>query len=354
LTNGGKDNETINHVRHHGRLLLCGGRLGPTRQPARLRSPQSVRRQLPARLQHRSQLLRLGRLCRPNGSGAGRHFPSLNRTYDDGYNHIDVSGNFGRQTWNWGYDNASQTPPGLDVVVMNSSSSPATGTSSHREGDPQLGFELTYNRQLGLLGKCAWGLELAFNFTDVEIRDANAVFAPVNRIADAYALDGIVPPVPGYRGTFNGPGALISDDPARTRLVLPNGAEITGWRTLNASVYGLRVGPYLDVPLCSRATLSLSAGLAVAYVDSDFRFAEDVMISGVGTETHTGAGNRHDTLFGGYVGGQISVAVCRHATVFAGAQYQNVGTFRQTVGGKTAALDLGQSIFMTVGLGVSF
>ena len=306
----------------------------------------------------------LGGFARRTEPGPNDTSASVDRNYDDGYNRVDVSGNVGRLTGYWGYDHgvgdlANQTPIDGDVVIMNSSASAAVGTSPNRGNDPQLGFEVTYNRRLGHLGKSAWGLELAFNWTDVDIHDRNNASAPVNRISDAYSVGGITPPLdappaPAYRGTFSGLGALISDVPERSIHVLPNGARITGERLLEASVYGWRVGPYLDVPVCSRVALSFSAGLAVAYVTSDFSFSENVTIPGVGTELHSGAGSRDEVLLGYYASGLISFAVCEQVNLFAGVQYQDVGNFWQTVGSQTAALDLGKSIFMTLGLSWSF
>lgn len=291
--------------------------------------------------------------------GANDTSISLDRNYDDGYNRVDVSGNAGRMTGYWGYDNASQTPAGLDTVVMSSSSSAATGSSTDQSDGAQLGLELSYNRRLGRIGNCAWGVELAFNYTDVYIKDRSDVYASVNRIEDAYSLGGITPPydappAPAYRGTFSGPGALITDIPTRTSLVLPNGAVSSGQRYLDAAVYGWRVGPFLDVPVCSRLALSFSAGLAFAYVYSDYSFTENVTISGFGTESHAGNGSRDETMLGYYLSGLISYAVCEQANLFAGVQFQDVGTFQQTVAGQTASLDLGKSIFMTVGMSWSF
>jgi hypothetical protein len=200
---------------------------------------------------------------------------------------------------------------------------------------------------------------MAFNYTDVGIHDGHNVYAPVNQISDAYSLGGITPPydappAPAYRGSFSRPGALISDQPTRTSMVLPNAALISGQRNLDANVYGWRLGPYLDVPFFSNMAFSFSAGLAVACVDSDFGFTEAVTIPGVGMQSHAGSGNRSEALVGYYIGGLLSIAVSQQLSLFIGGQWQDVGEFQQTVGGKTATLDLGKSVFLTVGFGWSW
>ena len=171
--------------------------------------------------------------------------------------------------------------------------------------------------------------------------------------ADAYALNGITPPLAPYPYTpaqaglpvrpnaasYAGPGPLIGDSPAR--ILIPGGAM------LDASVYGWRVGPYLEVPVFDWLSCSVSAGLALAYVDSDFSYL-NYANNAMQTTSHS------DLLAGGYAGLTFSAALCKQANVFAGVQYQNVGTFTQSDGRKKAELDLGESIFLTLGLSIKF
>src|SRR5438445_10005207 len=93
-------------------------------------------------------------------------------TYDDGYILPDSRQVDDHFTWNWGFNSPSQVQPGegtpYGFLLLHSSGSPATATS-HEDGDPQHGFEITYNRQLGLIRNWRWGLESAFNFSDVTV-----------------------------------------------------------------------------------------------------------------------------------------------------------------------------------------
>src|SRR5262245_15042703 len=79
-------------------------------------------------------------------TGGADHF------YDDGYNRVDSSGNANGLTWFWGYQNASQVP-GDGFLYMHSVSSAQASASKDKDGDPQHGLELTYNRQLGRAGR---------------------------------------------------------------------------------------------------------------------------------------------------------------------------------------------------------
>jgi hypothetical protein len=61
-------------------------------------------------------------------------------------------------------------------------------------------------------------------------------------------------------------------------------------------------------------------------------------------------------LVGGYVGGQISVNVAKDWSIFAGAQFQDVGTYthHSHSSAETAVLDLRKSIFVNFGISHSF
>ena len=50
----------------------------------------------------------------------------------------------------------------------------------------------------------------------------------------------------------------------------------------------------------------------------------------------------------------FNVALTQRATAFVGVQYQALGKYEHTEGGKKAVLDLNQSIFFSVGLGYAF
>ena len=75
--------------------------------------------------------------------------------------------------------------------------------------------------------------------------------------------------------------------------------------------------------------------------------------SSVDLEEHpSGAGN--EWLPGAYVAGAFSVALSDSWSFDAGAQFEDVGRYTQTLNGKQATLDLSKSIFVTVGLSYSF
>ncbi len=140
---------------------------------------------------------------------------------------------------------------------------------------------------------------------------------------DAYDLGGIIPPSgppPGwaYRGTFYGPGALISDVPI-PQPPMTASAVTTGERRFNAFIYGFRLGPYVEMSLARRLSCSLSVGLALAVVDSEVSFNETTTVAGLPI-TWKGSGRDSDVLLGGFVAGNVYFPISRSVDLFGGVQ----------------------------------
>ncbi|HKQ40381.1 MAG TPA: hypothetical protein VJ063_20070, partial [Verrucomicrobiae bacterium] len=275
-----------------------------------------------------------------------------NHEYDDGYVRVDSTHNGLGLTWNWGFDRPSQVMG--DNLEMHSSRTLADGRS-RADDEVQHGFEFTYARELGIYGKARWGFEGAFNYTRVDMKEGGSVPVTVVRTTDTYDVSGIDPfNPPGsqtpYRGTFLGPGTLIPDAPiGRREEVTPGGAMASGTRELNANLFGMRVGPYLDLPLNEKWMLTLNGGFALVAVNSDFKFSDSVL-----GRSARGSDSQTDLLPGGYVGANISYQVAPSTRIFAGAEYQAVGDFTQDAGGRRARLDLGNSVFVRAGVSFSF
>jgi hypothetical protein len=276
------------------------------------------------------------------------------RNYDNGYVLPSGQGNPTPYTYYWGYDNASQVSG--NTIVMQRSSSAATVRSDDHYDTPMSGFELTYNREL--IHKECWrgGLEGAFGYTYMHVHDAGPLSASVTRVNDVYAVPaGVNLPPPGYTGYNNSHGALIASSPSSsTTDVLPDAASITGPRDFSADLFNFRLGPYVEIPLSKSIAFTLSGGFALMYVNSEFSFNETVTIPGVGSVEHQASGAGNGWLPGAYVAGNFSVALSDSWAFVAGAQFEDVGRYTQTLSGKQATLDLSKSIFVTVGLSYSF
>ncbi|MEJ2422830.1 MAG: hypothetical protein P8018_14205 [Acidobacteriota bacterium] len=218
---------------------------------------------------------------------------AVNRTYDNGYNLVDISGNAGGQTWYWGYaDNSSLQG---NQLVLDSSASLANGVSRDNSSDPQHGFEIALDHELYRHPTRDWrfGIEGAF----------------------------------GY---------------------------ISGERKLDANVFGFRLGPYVELPLNDRSSLMVGGGLFLAVADTDFSYHETVTIPNVGTQTYSGSGGQTDVLIGGYVGANVEYALTKQVGLFAGARFQGAGSSVTQAQGRQAILNLNESVIVSVGASYSF
>src|SRR6266567_1374477 len=165
--------------------------------------------------------------------------------YEDGYVHSDVSGNFGGQTWNWGYDNSSRQVVG-NTIEMSRTTSGGNVPTSTLDSDIGYGFELAYARQLGSKGKLRFGVEAAVNYLNLSLEDHNTFSVNGTRQVDAYPFTpGTTPPEATsgnpYQGSFNGPGFVIDTNfTSRTESVIAGMG--TGSHRFDADIWGLRLG----------------------------------------------------------------------------------------------------------------
>ena len=166
------------------------------------------------------------------------------------------------------------------------------------------------------------------------------------------------PPVapPTYVGPVNGPGApqLSTDAMNAGTMTQAGAATIIGNRKIEANLFGLRIGPYVEYDLFKRVSVDLGGGFAAGVIDSKFEYNDTVTVTGLGSSNSSGSDRSTGLLYGGYVRGQLNVNVYKSASVFAGAELNSLSDFKQSSGSAQAQLNLGTAVYVTVGLGLSF
>ena len=282
--------------------------------------------------------------------------------YSDGYVLPDstVPNNLSYTSY-WGYDNAAQysqlgnanQPPNSfafhNPVASAKSTSPSSGDS------PNLGFEVKADRQLGV--KEDWhhlryGVEGAFNYMKISVDSTSSY--NTSATTENYLFGGIPgrPPSPGYRGHFNG-------DPGSPVLVAGGtpGANVNALLqthdNFDADLWGGRLGPYIELPFGKQQqfTLALSGGLALGLIHANESWKQTLTLAGGGgSSTTSGGGNDTSLLWGWYVGASANYRLNEHWGIDAGVQLQDLGTYDHSFSGRTAQIDLSQSVFFTVGV----
>jgi len=225
------------------------------------------------------------------------------------------------------------------------------------------GAEFFYARELYRQDKWRAGLEAALGYTAISIQDDDTVSYSANRTSDSYAIGPVVLPLPPYHGSYQGPGPLISSTltPAdRSVTVLSGAATIYGHREVNTDLFTLRLGPYLEVPLHPKWSITLDGGLLLAIADTRFKYQESVFISdpiyniNLASGSRSGSGSDTEFLVGGYAGASISYAVSKKIRLFTGARFQAAGEAINNKNGKQSILNLGNSVLISIGASYSF
>lgn len=294
-------------------------------------------------------------------AGSGRrtgHGDNFN--YDDGYVLTDISGNVGGQTWYWGYDSASQVnASGANSIDFHRDT--ALGVPGENSGDdsPYIGLELTYNYELGVKENwhhLRYGLEAAINYMPIEFNSGGLFNATLSRQTDTYDYTaGTTPPGDPYQGSFGGPGFVINTPPASSVTTLIPGATFLAQQHFDANLWGIRLGPYVEMPLSEKWSLHLSGGLALGLLDGTASWKETITLpGGGGSTTKSGGGDDLDLLCGYYIGLNAAYQFNEKWGVEAGVQFQDLGTYNHDFGGRTVELDLSGSIFIHAGVSYSF
>lgn len=279
--------------------------------------------------------------------------------FHDGFVEVDSSGNVDGLTRKWSYLYPSQISNDGKWLYENSFSGELDSVARKLRGDdPHSGIELTYNRQfeqLANLTNTPWGFLGGISQTSWGVRDYQTLSPTLNTTTDAFLLGGIIPPTPPYKPCCEGPGPLIPDRPDHTFSSVSKGASIVGHRNFDADIYGLRLGPYVQLPIGEHLSLSVSMGLSLGIIESEFNYENTLEIPDTSVrlnQSHRSSDS--GVLAGWYADLQLLVPVYKALKATVGFQYQSLGSYQHARDYDRVEMDLGQTHFFTVGLSYSF
>ena len=284
-----------------------------------------------------------------------------NYNYDDGYILPDVSGSGDGYTWYVGYDNsASQVDTASHTILLSRSSGLATLRSPDMDDAPSLGCELNYARELGTTEHFRYGFEAAANYLNIGMHANRPYSLRGPTTTDHYAyVSTTTPPgaTPGspYLGSFDGPNFVVGTTPVSSTTTEGTVGTVTGSRSLDADLWGGRVGPYLEYYLNNDVSVSLSGGLAVGWLDTSVAWNETVAFTGGGgLPADVGSGDNQKLLWGFYLAANANWRLSERWSAVGSLQYQNLGTYSHTFGTRKAELDLSSSILINIGVSYNF
>ncbi len=277
----------------------------------------------------------------------------VNHVYDDGYVRVDETGNAGGYTSYWGYNNAGQYDSGAKTLTYHSAKSYSANSGTSQANDvPYIGLDAAYGGFIRNWGPASVGWDLGFGFLPIAIKDNRSFSATLVTSVQTVPTGGVVLPTAPYNGGSSGVGVNIPDVTTAQPDQIVAGT-VSGTRTLDVTLYHLRLGPTLQLPVARQLKIQVSAGPALGIVSGDYRFNESPVSSG-GTARNIGKFGKTDLVYGGYVNALALFRVEEHGDIFVGAQFMSLSGSKFSKAGREAKLSLSSGIYLTAGLSWPF
>jgi len=284
-------------------------------------------------------------------------------------------------TRSWSYGTAAQTAtPGY--VSFSSYAASTDGSSlAHKQG-PSGGIDFQVSRSLSRASqRLQWGLIAGISLNDINSKIAGAVSATLRTTTDYFSLNGLTAtPLPEsgaasnptYNALYDASGNLLSSLGLETTVPLSavpdaslsgkettavGGATVTGRWQLKGSYFMVRVGPSLHTQLTEHLGVSASAGIAGAYAGTHYTAFESMQIPDLPADQTLSVTEESDTskFLGGYFADlNFDWAANERTGLFGGITAQKFDGYDQTLGGRTARVDLGNSVGLRGGISIKF
>ncbi len=203
--------------------------------------------------------------------------------YDNGTVFPDISGTASGQTWNWSYQSASQVAYDAnnlpEAIVYQRFADVPRASGQVDLDNPTLGGEVVVGFRFDdfKLGKhnARFGIEIGYGYyssSQTMNFDASGL---ASLTIDSYLLHGVVPPVPPYAGTFQGPGPLLDLHPDPANSSFTEFLTSTTFRSsLDTSFHNFRFGPFFSVDLTKRLGVELGLGYQSLYASATVDYLE--------------------------------------------------------------------------------
>ena len=284
--------------------------------------------------------------------------------YDDGYVDEDISENFGGKTWNWGYSFTNQifgASPNRQLE-LHGANSPRDGAVDSLDNIAQYGFEIGYGRELWRFGREDYpirvGIEGSFSASALRLDENNTISGTVTRFSDRFSLGSVIPPNPPYNGPFRGPeppnpsAPLISTN-RLSRTTTTETATSTQRSEIEGTYWGFRLGPFIEVPWPGyRHSFSGGLGLAMINADATLSYEESFTITGLGgpPQPRSDAQSSQAWLFGFYLNAKAHYWATDFVSFYVGTEFQFLEDFELSALDKSAKVDFGSTLGVTVGV----
>lgn len=280
------------------------------------------------------------------------------------------------RTRNWGYGSDTQLT-GDGRIAMSTYSATSEGASAMKESGASAGVEFQYVRHFSKpANRLQWGVLAGITLNGINSKSAGTVTSTLNTRTDYYSLGGAtVPPAPYFAPSFDdylsSSGEVIRTDGLETTVPIvaaplshqetskAHGVQVDGNWQVKGAYFMVRLGPTIRTQFTSRLGVSASLGVAGAYTGTTYSVTETFRVpdlEGITIGAARGTEQTSETKFlsGYYADLNLEWVATERTGLFGGFTAQKFDGFDQSVGSRTARIDLGSSVGLRGGVSIKF
>lgn len=281
-------------------------------------------------------------------------------------------------TRNWQGDYAEQTAAQAGYVGFSSYTAISEGGAFTKKQGMTGGLELQMSRDLGRMGRRVhWGLGAGVTLNGINSKTAGTVSSTLRTRTDYYQILGsttVTLPysTPSFTTLLDDEGNIVNASGLETTVALNNtpdatlstitdlagGAEVRGNWQIKGAYLMVKVGPTLRTQLTERFGLTASAGFAGAYAGTRYSAIESFTVpdmSGLEITVEDIDGSTETKFLSGfYADLTLEWLANDTAGLFGGVTAQQFGDYEQTLGSRTAKIDLGSTVGIRGGVSIRF
>jgi len=279
-------------------------------------------------------------------------------------------------TRNWGYGSNTQLT-GDGRIAMSTYSATSEGASAMKESGASAGVEFQYVRHFSKpASRLQWGVLGGITLNGINSKTAGTVTSTLNTRTDYYSLGGAtVPPAPYFAPSFDdylsSSGEVLRTDGLETTVPIvaaplshvegstAHGVQVDGNWQVKGAYFMVRLGPTIRTQLTTRLGVSASLGVAGAYTGTTYSVTETFRVpdlEGITIGSVRGTEQTSETKFlsGYYADLNLEWLATERTGLFGGLTAQKFDGFDQSVGSRTARIDLGSSVGLRGGVSIKF
>jgi hypothetical protein len=275
----------------------------------------------------------------------------------------------------WTYASASQvTADGR--IGFSTYHATSNGGSAMKDTAGSGGVDFQVTRAFGKFSsRTEWGLTAGIALNGINNKTSGSVLSTLHTDTDFYSLNGKPAPTAPYDSTtaqvdFTNSQGTVYPNSLETTVPLAalpgssTSSQMVGGTTVNGNwqvkgaYFLMRIGPSVRAQLTQRLGLSASLGVAGAYTGSTYSVIESFAAPDSGgaiiTTPDPEKSSTSEFLSGYYADINLDWAVSERTGFFGGLSAQQLGDYDQVLNGRTAHIDLGNSVGVRGGISIKF